>query len=172
MAAVEYVEPVQASGELGPTYDALAARQGLVRNLYKALAHQPELLRALLDLEAAMGRTSLEPRLRELAALASCEANGCDYDRACRHAAARRAGLSERQVQDLDQPDESDAYDADERLVIRFAVEATRCGRIEGELALKLRGRFSAAQLVELAAAVALATLMKRLCLGLKVELP
>jgi AhpD family alkylhydroperoxidase len=172
MAAVDYVEPENASAELGPTYGALAARHGYVRNLYKALARQPELLGAVFGLEAALGRTSVDPRFRELASLAACEANDCEYDRSYRHAAARRAGLSERQVQDLDQPDESDAYDAAERLVIRFAVVATRCGRIEGELAAELRRQFSETQLVELAAAVAQADLTSRLCLGLKIELP
>jgi uncharacterized peroxidase-related enzyme len=172
MAAVDYVEPEDASDELASTYAALSARQGLVRNLYKALAHQPELLRALLDLEAASGHSSLDSAHRELAALATCETNRCDYDRTYRHATARRAGLTERQVQDLDQPDGSDAYDPKQQLVVGFAIEATRAGRVAEGLAGALRRGFSERQIVELAAAVALANLTNRLCLGLKVELP
>jgi AhpD family alkylhydroperoxidase len=172
MAAVSYVEPEDAPSEVRAIYGVIALRTGFVQNLYKALAHEPSLLQGLLDLDAAIGRSSLDPELRELARLAACEANRCEYDQAYAHGRARRAGLSERQVQDLDQPESSDAYDADQQLVIRFSVQASRGVSLGAGLAEELRRRFTEPELVELAASVALACLTNRVCLGLRIELP
>ncbi len=172
MAAVDLVEPEDAPERLGAIYDELAARAGLVKNLYKALGHQPDLLESLLNLEKALETTRLDPELRELAILATSELNGCNYDRSYHHAAARRAGLSERHVQDLDQPEASDAYDGCQQEVIRYARQMTSGLRVDLRLFQQLRRRFSERELVELTAAVALANFTNRIISGLRIDLP
>jgi uncharacterized peroxidase-related enzyme len=172
MAEVRSIEPDDASGPLQPIYEALAERAGLVRHVYQVMAHHPDLLRSFLELEAALETMSLDPKLRELAYLAASEANRCDYDRTYHHALARRAGLSERQVQDLDQYEASDAFDVCQRDVVRYAVEVTRNLAAGDGLLPRLRRFLSDRELVELTATVALANFTNRFTRALGIDLP
>ena len=68
----------------------------------------------------------------------------------------REFGVTDRQLQDLPIYRESDAFDEDERLVLDLAVAMTRTPVVvSDELRQLLAARFTAAQLTELAAAIA-----------------
>ncbi len=79
MAAISYVSKEQAPTELQPTYEQLEKRLGNVLNIFRAMAHNPELLLRFLALDAAAGDTMLDPRLRDLAYLKVSEINKCAY---------------------------------------------------------------------------------------------
>ncbi|MGH3319904.1 MAG: carboxymuconolactone decarboxylase family protein [Streptosporangiaceae bacterium] len=69
---------------------------------------------------------------------------------------SREHGVSERQLADLSQYRESDAFSADERLVLDLAVEMAKTPTdVPEDLLARLRERFTETQLVELAATVA-----------------
>lgn len=68
----------------------------------------------------------------------------------------REQGITEQQLHDLPRYRESPAFSEKERLVLELAVEMTRVPvEVPSELVKELRRRFDAAQLIELAAAVA-----------------
>ena len=71
-------------------------------------------------------------------------------------AVGRRQGLSERQLGELARFEESSAFSADERLVLRYAAAMTRTPvEVPDELFSALRQRFDPRQLVELSSAIA-----------------
>jgi alkylhydroperoxidase family enzyme len=80
--------------------------------------------------------------------------------------------LSNAQVQDLDQYQESGAYTDLERTVLRFAEQWTSRGKVDGEVVAMLGRELSATQLVVLAATVALANWTGRFNETFGVELP
>lgn len=174
MAQVPYLDKADADPTLGPTYDAVANKLGLMLNLFKVMAHSPAALRGFLSLDGALGHDAIEldPKLKELAYLTVSERNGCNYCRHYHHGFGRRAGLSERQVLDLDDVAASDAYDDLQRDVIAFAEQVTRDIRPDSELVQRLKNRLTCRAFVELAMTVALANFTNRVNEAMGVELP
>jgi len=80
--------------------------------------------------------------------------------------------LTDTQIQDLDRYDDSTAYNDLEKLVLRFAEQWTRDGKVEGDVVATLNRSLSPAQLVVLAATVALANWTNRFNETFGIELP
>lgn len=69
---------------------------------------------------------------------------------------ARRAEISDEQLRNLNFYDQSDLFNADEKLVLELADAITATpARVTPELRERLQKRFSTSQLVELGAAIA-----------------
>ncbi len=172
MALVREVDWDEADEAVRPMYVAQQARRGMVFNYYRVLAQSPPLLEAIMGLERALAESSLDSGLRELAALAVYEVTGCGYQRYYHHHEARRAGLSEREVQDLDDPAVSDCYSPLQQDVIAFALMLSRENTVDEALVVRLREALGERALVELAATVGLANLADRVTQALQIELP
>jgi alkylhydroperoxidase family enzyme len=87
-------------------------------------------------------------------------------------ALGQRAGLSERQVNELDQFETSDAYNELEKDVIRFSTAVTLHMHAEPDVMARLKQQLSDQELMELAMSVSLANLTNRMNEALAVELP
>src|SRR5215213_3932533 len=79
MALVSYVEKDEAAESLRPIFEGMERKLGSVPNVFRAMAHSPELLQAFLGLNAALSRTKLDGKLRELAYMKASQLNGCEY---------------------------------------------------------------------------------------------
>ncbi len=94
---MSYIAPLaQAEAEPGTaaTLAAVQARVGMVPNLYATLARAPAALNALLAVNEAIAAGSLSAREREIVALATSQANGCQYCLSAHTALGKNAGLS------------------------------------------------------------------------------
>jgi alkylhydroperoxidase family enzyme len=80
--------------------------------------------------------------------------------------------LSDAQIQDLERYEQSNAYNAQEKAVLKFAEQWTRQGKVAGDLMKELAQSLSPAQLVVLAATVGLANWTNRFNESFAVELP
>ena len=87
-------------------------------------------------------------------------------------ALGQKAGLSEAQIKDLDQFEQSNAYSDLEKQVLRFADQWTRQGKASAEVVNQLKKSLSPAQMVVLAASVGLANWTNRFNETFAVELP
>src|SRR5262245_11268801 len=79
MALVSYVEKDEAAEALRPVFEGMERKLGAVPNVFRAMAHSPELLQAFLGLNAALAKTKLDGKLRELAYMKASQLNGCEY---------------------------------------------------------------------------------------------
>ena len=61
-------------------------------------------------------------------------------------------------------------FDADERLVMRYAIAMTREVRVSPALFAEVRGRFSTSEIVELTATIATYNLVARVLVALEVD--
>jgi AhpD family alkylhydroperoxidase len=131
---------------------------GQVPDPVKVTAHHPLLLGGYGALELAMERSSsVDHRLKELAALKAAGMVGCEFCLDIGSMIARGTGASERQLTELASFRDSDAFSADEKLVLEYAEAMTHTPAvIDEELFERMRGRFDERQLVELTAAIAL----------------
>lgn len=87
-------------------------------------------------------------------------------------ALGRRAGLSDRQISDLDGFEASEAYTPLEKDVLRFTEQWSGRGRVDGEVLARLSLALPAGHLVLLAATVGQANFTTRFNVVFGVELP
>ncbi len=97
MATVSLLSDEEAGPEARAVFDEIrAARQtDYVNNFWRALAHDPALLRATWDrLRVVMAPGALDPLVKEMLYVAVSTANGCEYCVHSHTAAARAKGMS------------------------------------------------------------------------------
>jgi uncharacterized peroxidase-related enzyme len=98
MARIEPIEMHAAAGRAKELLDELAARGAEPGAMVRAMANAPAVLRGYLDLNRAMKRSHLDRRVAERISLAVQEWLGCDYCVDAHMAAARKLGLSDRDI--------------------------------------------------------------------------
>lgn len=104
MATLPLLSDAEASPAARAVFDEIRAARGTdhVNNFWRALAHDPALLRATWDrLRTVMGPGALDPLSKELVYIAVSVANGCGYCIHSHTAAARAKGMTEAQHGEL-----------------------------------------------------------------------
>ncbi len=98
MATVTLLSDEEASAEALAVFNEIRAARGTdyVNNFWRALAHDPALLRATWDrLKDVMAPGALDPLVKELVYIAVSTANGCEYCVHSHTAAARAKGMTD-----------------------------------------------------------------------------
>jgi AhpD family alkylhydroperoxidase len=120
------------------------------------LARNAGILRAVAGYEFWSARASkVDKKLKLLAEVRVATLVGCRYCLDIGSAIARGAGVSERQLLELDEYATSPAFGPEERAALEYAtcLSSVPCD-VPDELFARLRGYFDEAQLVELTAAI------------------
>jgi alkylhydroperoxidase family enzyme len=127
MARVPYLTREDASAETTALWDRLEAERKVpTANIFRALAQAPALLDAFLSYANAMrDQSRLSPKLRELAILSVGHAVGSRYEIAHHQSHGRKAGLTDAQLSDLADFENSEAFDDVDLAVLRLAREST-----------------------------------------------
>src|SRR5258708_37367908 len=113
-------------------FDNLAAeRGGTVGNIFRALAHTPNLLRRFCQIGSELrNKTALDPKLRELAICTVGLLTDAQYEFVHHWNLARGVGVSREQLEALADWEKSPTFNDNERAVIRYTVEATNNVRV------------------------------------------
>jgi uncharacterized peroxidase-related enzyme len=172
MALVSYLSTGEVTEKLRPVFEGMERKLGAVPHVFQAMAHAPDLLETFLSLNAALARTQLDGKLRELAYIKTSELNGCEYCLAAHRGLAKKTGLTDRQLNETAEHETSDAYDELQRDVMRYAEEVTRHVNVSDALFTRLKDSLSERELVELAMAVGIANFTNRVTETLRFELP
>lgn len=151
MARVRYIEKDEVATEALPIYEALEEQRGKVLNPIKMIAHSPELLRDWWAMMVTLlNDLELSAELRELALLRIFRLTGCDYCFAEHERVAQDAGVSEKQISDIDEYESSGAFTDLERLVLRYTDGITKENTVDDAVFDALRKHLSDRELVEL----------------------
>src|SRR5271166_4751773 len=97
MATFGYIEYADASPEVRAVYDDIMATRKIdsVNNFWKALAHDPALLkRTWQDIKQIMALGALDPLVKEMIYVAVSVTNGCPYCIATHTASAQNKGMT------------------------------------------------------------------------------
>ena len=172
MAIVSYISDQDAAEKVKPVFEGMQKKLGAVPNVFRAMAHNPDMLEAFLALNATLPRTQLNGKLRELAYIKTSELNECGYCLHHHRALGKKAGLNDRQVNETAEGETSDAYDELERDVMRYAEEVTRHINVSDELLDRLKKKLGDREIVELAMTVGIANFTNRVTETLRLELP
>ena len=104
MAIVRLIEYAEAAPEVRAVYDEIMRARGTdwINNFWKALAHDPALLRRTWEsVREVMAPGALDPLVKEMIYVAVSATNGCEYCTHSHTAAARKKGMSEQMLMEL-----------------------------------------------------------------------
>jgi len=145
-------------------FDNLAAeRGGTVGNIFRALAHTPNLLRRFLALGGELrNKTDLDPKLRELAIVTVGRLTDAQYEYVHHWNLARRVGVTRDQLEALADFESSPHFSDHERTVIRYAVEATNNVKVSDATWNALKSFLDTKRIMELVQNVAFYNMVVR----------
>jgi len=150
-----------------------ARRGGTLLNLDRMLLWSEPLARGWNGyLRAIRTELSLSPMLRELAICVVARLTGAEYEYHHHAPELKKAGASDAQLADLDEPDAaavSPHYDDLQRAVIRFAIASTRDVKIPELLFDQLKRHLGPTEIVELVAATATYNMVARFLVALEI---
>jgi len=153
-------------------FDNLKAERGSVGNIFRALAHTPNLLRRFLRLGGELrNKTALDPKLRELAIITVGRLTDAQYEYVHHWNLARRVGIRREQLDALADWEKSPEFSDNERAVIRYAVEATNTVKVRDATWNALTAFLDTRRLMELVQNVAFYNMVVRVLVPVGVEL-
>jgi len=131
------------------------ARDGEVLNLYRMLLHEPPLATSWSQLGSQLRyRGLLDDRTRELVICRVATRTNSAYELHHHGKLALRTGVTREQIEALDAPSVSDAFDLRDRRLLAFA-DAVLAARVDADHVRDALEHVGQAELVELAALVA-----------------
>src|SRR5258705_8531146 len=104
MATLSLIECADATPEVRTVYSCIMATRNTdyINNFWKAIAHDPPTLRRTWEsVKQVMAPGALDPLTKEMVYLAVSTTNQCGYCIASHTAAARKAGMSDKQFAEL-----------------------------------------------------------------------
>lgn len=173
MPRIPYAQAGQEAQGATPIYDSMKQSMGLVPNVVKLLGHSGPATQALgTMLDAYFNQLGIDNKTREIAYLTAARFNGCAYCQGHHVPLAKQAGLSDGQIDQLDESGfDSGDFEPAERAVIRFAYETTRDVAASDEAFDALRSHFDDREIAEIAFVVATGNFIQRIGKNLGVEL-
>jgi uncharacterized peroxidase-related enzyme len=163
MAVIKPVPKDEADSQVKEIYDQMEGKHGHMPNFFGMMAHRPAVLKSFLPLISAIGQGTVAPRYKELAYLKASMLNGCEYCTRAHTASAKRIGITDDQIRDLQFYRNSKHFDEKDKATILHAERVTRGAAAlrEGAL-LELKEYYTEDQIVELTLVICLANFTNR----------
>jgi len=172
MARVSFPEEKNISPELREKFERITKNGGRVLNLFKVMAHCPQIGRSFLQLgNAILLKGVMPPHLRELAILRVGLINKASYEWTQHVPIALRAGVRQAQIDALPQWVESPEFNDIEKAVLSYTDEETINIRLKDETFSAVRKFLSEEAVVELTTAIAYYGMVCRILEALQIEL-
>ena len=139
-------------------YDRTLRDRGNVPNMFRTMAHRPEIFETIIaHMDAVLNTGTLSKALKELVIVRTSQVNRTPYCLASHSAICKRLGWNDVQLQALYDAEESGEFDERERVAIRLAEAMTRDPHnySDAEFA-RLRSFYSEGEVGELMTAIGL----------------
>ncbi len=143
------------SEQVGEIYDRYMRTRGNVPNMFRTVAHRPEILATMIaHMEAVLGTGTLSTKLKELVVVRTSQMNGCEYCLSSHSLLAKKLGWNEEQLTDLANYEQRQDFTEGEKAALRLAERLTRNERPLSEVEIAdLRRFYSEGEIIELMAA-------------------
>ncbi len=173
MARVSILEKTQTSPELQELFQKMEERGGKILNLFKVMANSPEVGRAFLKLgNTILMKSSLNPRLRELAILRVGTLAKASYEWTQHVPIALRVGVTQPQIDALpDWKKAPDRFNDQERAVLAYTDAVAEQIRVPDDIFGAVRAFLSDQQIVELTTTIGYYGMVSRILEALRIEL-
>jgi uncharacterized peroxidase-related enzyme len=153
-------------------YDTYLKERGNVPNMFRTVAHRPEIFRTLIaHFRAVMNTGTVPVKLKELVIVRTSQINRCEYWLASHTVLAGRYGWSREQIENLADFEKRSDFTAAEKAALRFAETMTsRPQDVDDTQWADLRQHFDEGEIIELAAVIGLFNYFNRFNDALKME--
>jgi len=172
MPRISRLEKDQVDPESAKIYDTYLQERGNVPNMFRTVAHRPEILRTMIaHFRAVMNTGTVPQKLKELAIVRTSQLNHCEYCLASHTVLARRHGWSDEQLADLANfRNRSDFTDAD-KAALELAERTTlNPNGVDDAFWSELRKHYDEGEIIELLAAIGLFNYFNRFNNALHME--
>jgi uncharacterized peroxidase-related enzyme len=172
MSRISRLNRSEASPEIAALFDKVYAQRGNVPNMFRVMAHRPEIFTTMQAHFAAVLNTGTVPtKLKELIIVRTSQVNETPYCLASHSILARNLGWTDDQIANLaDWPQRSDFTPA-EKAALHLAETVTRnANAVTGEQFAELRSFYSEGEVVELLCAIGLFNYFNRFNNALRME--
>ncbi len=144
--------------ETGEIYDRYMQQRGNVPNMFRTVAHRPEIFQTMIaHFEAILNTGTLPLKLKELVIVRTSHLNHCEYCLSSHSRIAKKLGWSEDQIAHVEQYAQRDDFTVAEKAALRLAELMTCNDRPLNDAEWQeLRAEYSEGEIVELMAAIGL----------------
>jgi uncharacterized peroxidase-related enzyme len=155
MARISRLGQRDVTEAVGEIYDRYVRQRGNVPNMFRTVAHRPEILQTMIaHMEAVLNTGTLPTSLKEHVIVRTSQMNACEYCLASHSLLAKKLGYSDAQIAALPCFESSDAFSPREKAALRLAERLTRNERPLNDAEIgELKGHFTEGEIVELMAA-------------------
>jgi uncharacterized peroxidase-related enzyme len=172
MSRISRLDRSEVSADLQTLYDKAFAARGNVPNMFRVMAHRPEIFATMQAHFAAVLNTgTVSTRLKELIIVRTSQINVTPYCLASHTILARNLGWSDDQLAHLADWPQRDDFTAAEKAAIRLAETVTVDARaVSDEQFAELLSFYSEGEIVELLCAIGLFNYFNRFNNALRME--
>jgi len=144
--------------ETGAIYDRYMQQRGNVPNMFRTVAHCPEIFQTMIaHFEAILNTGTVPLKLKELVIVRTSQLNHCTYCLASHSRICKKLGWTEDQIHHLADYEIHGDFTLAEKLALRLAEQMTLNERALSDEELEdLRAHYSECEIVELMAAIGL----------------
>ncbi len=172
MSRISRLDRSEVTPDMAALYDKAFAQRGNVPNMFRVMAHRPEIFATMqAHFGAVLNTGTVSTKLKELIIVRTSQVNQTPYCLASHTILARNLGWSDEQLTDLaNWPIRSDFTPA-EKAALRLAETVTRDAHaISDEQFAELRGFYDEGEIVELLCAIGLFNYFNRFNNALNME--
>lgn len=172
MSRISRLDRAQVTPEIAARYDKVFAQRGNVPNMFRVMAHRPEIFATMQDHFAAVLNTgTVSTKLKELIIVRTSQVNETPYCLASHTILARGLGWSDDQLANLEQWQHRDDFTPAEKAALRLAESVTRnANAVTDEQFAELRTFYNEGEIVELLCAIGLFNYFNRFNNALRMQ--
>ncbi|MGA2349288.1 MAG: carboxymuconolactone decarboxylase family protein [Terracidiphilus sp.] len=172
MSRISRLDRSEVGTEMATLYDKIYAVRGNVPNMFRVMAHRPEIFKTMQAHFAAVLSTGTVPaKLKELIIVRTSQVNETPYCLASHTILAKSLGWTDDQLTHLADWPQRDDFTAAEKAALKLAETVTRdSNAVSDEQFAELRGFYSEGEIVELLCAIGLFNYFNRFNNALKME--
>jgi uncharacterized peroxidase-related enzyme len=172
MTRISRLERNAVSPEITALYDKAYASRGNVPNMFRVMAHRPEIFATMQAHFAAVLNTgTVSTKLKELIIVRTSQVNETPYCLASHTILARNLGWSDDQLAHLSEWPQREDFSSAEKAALRLAEVVTRDPHaVTDEQFAELQNFYSEGEIVELLCAIGLFNYFNRFNNALKME--
>ena len=146
----------EVSDATGEIYDRYMRQRGNVPNMFRTVAHRPEIFATMIaHLEAILNTGTLPTKLKELVVVRTSQLNACEYCLASHTAISLKLGWTQQQLDNLADFENREDFCAAEKAALHLAEKMTNdSSRYSDAEFAHLRTFYDEGEVIELMAAI------------------
>jgi uncharacterized peroxidase-related enzyme len=172
MSRISKLDRSEVTSDTAALYDKIFAQRGNVPNMFRTMAHRPEIFATMMAHFAAVLNTgTVSTRLKELIIVRTSQINVTPYCLASHTILARNLGWSDDQLSNLAQWQIREDFTPAEKAAIRLAETVTRdANSLSDEQFSELKSFYDDGEIVELLCSIGLFNYFNRFNNALRME--